>query len=228
MNIRAAFLIAALVVSTTLLDAQVAPVQNAATGKQTFSMDVGADAVQLSGATAGKTVALFAVLREVHQHFYATLRSVSKLLEVNEDGSVIFSYGKPIPPNSVWAAVDLQSGTVVTSTPAGTPSRDVAAPETVVEASETGSDTDEVVADHIMLRTLWVHPGNNAGAWVGVAADGSESDSDRKPNGRIHLDASQFTPLGASGTPPKHFTGKDVVVAIDPFTMELFSKEVIK
>jgi hypothetical protein len=66
-----------------------------------------------------------------------------------------------------------------------------------------------------------VRPGQTA--WERSAGDGGASDEDRTSNGSVAVSIDRFTPIDGASPAPAHFRKGDVLVAVDPYTMQAYA-----
>lgn len=74
--------------------------------------------LQASGVTAGGTVVFYGVARTQINYYTAIVRFQTALTDDDNDGSVTYDIGQPIPLTSVWVVVDVSSGRYAVTGPA--------------------------------------------------------------------------------------------------------------
>ena len=180
------------------------------------------DAVVVRGVREGGRVAAFAVVRDV-TNFQLTFGRLDALLtDDDKDGVVEWKLERPVPAQSMWAAVDVESGELVLATPGDYPLRRLAVPANALGDSRRNG-VDALVAEwRALVEILLVRPGE--GAWALTAgADATGDEDDERADGRISTALEDLEPLGASPPPPKKIAPRDVLVVMDPDTMELYA-----
>jgi hypothetical protein len=180
------------------------------------------DAVVIEGIGEGGRVAAFAVVRDI-TNFHLTFGRLDALLtDDDKDGVVEWKLERPVPLQSMWAAVDVESGEFAVATPGDYPLRRLAVPANALGASRR-EGVDALIAEwRALVEILLVRPGE--GAWVLTAgADVEGDEDDDRDNGRIATALEDLQPLGTSPPPPKRIAPKDVLVVMDPDTMELYA-----
>jgi hypothetical protein len=179
------------------------------------------DGVVASGMTRGGKViaASFERLPEREQ------RGANRVLVSDNNGQVRIALGARATERSVWVFVDFQTGDYAASKPEGAS----------VELDFRGGGFKETAPGQLKrllhksstrLNLVVVRP--NEGAWAIRGADGGGSDRDKSHNGTLELDPEDCTPLRDFGPAPKHFGKGDVVIGIDPYSLNVFAAKVGK
>jgi hypothetical protein len=109
----------------------------------------------------------------------------------------------------------------VLAAPAGTPLYEVPFPTRALPATRRSLDDGRSG-----LYVLWVRPASvdlDGGAWAGVVLDGSGRDGDGAQDRRLQVLLDRLEPIGASGLPPETLGAGDVVVGIDPASLEIYA-----
>src|SRR5215208_391656 len=86
---------------------------------------VEAAAVVAEGIPAEGRIAWFSVAREATGEGSRSVRRKVLAADDDGDGVVRFALGQPVPPRSMWAAVDLATGELALAAPDGYPLRQV-------------------------------------------------------------------------------------------------------
>lgn len=179
-------------------------------------------AVELDGATAGGEVAWLGVGLERPEWTPQLLRWAAVTRDEDRDGRVALELGRKVPDVSVWAAVDIATGRIDMLSGPGTRLREVEFPERGLGYQRGGalwlSDRRPY------LELLVVRPGE--GAWALSVGDGGEADEDRSPDGVSVPALAQMRRLAASTPELRGLRAKDVVVVIDPQTLEHYVAEI--
>jgi hypothetical protein len=181
--------------------------------------------VEITGVTPGGQVALLSVWRE--QDRIGTLVTLldEVLADEDGDGAVTLDLERSVPELSVWAVVDVATG-----------SRRIESPETFEPRRREvrpgrflqPAGLAEVGVPRAEVRV--VRPGEDA--FRARLGDGGEDDQDGETDGRVTLSAAQLLRPARRGPGlvepplPARFQGGDVVVAIDPRTLETIDLEI--
>jgi len=179
------------------------------------------DGVVASGFThGGKVIAVsFERLPEREQ------RAANRVLASDSAGQVRIALGARATERSVWVFVDFETGDYAASMPAGTPAElDFRAGG--FKETAPGQLKRLLHKSSTRLNLVVVRP--NGGAWAIRGADGGGGDRDKSHNGTLELDPEDFTPLRDFGPAPKHFGKGDVVIGVDPYSLNVFAAKVGK
>ena len=183
-----------------------------------FRLTAGPDAMVASGATASGKVVFLGITREIAQDDVAEIRRrLEVLADEDGDGEVIYKLDQPMVQRSMWVAVDLKSGDFETAAPEGFRLRKVNWRGRGLTNRPDGRDSVEDA--RAFAEVLVVRPG--AGAWILRLGDGGPDDADGAPDGRLEAALDRMSPLADSPEPPQRFQRDDVVVLIDPNSMEM-------
>jgi len=176
-----------------------------------LALSFGANTATLTGLTPNARALFFIIGFEQRSAYRVFIRKAVVVDAVN--GSAVFNYGKAVPLQTIWAAVDLQDGRYVIAAPAGFTPGTTTLPSAAFQRLSAG----EFAFDHPMLEMLYVHPGH--GAWTWSAMDGRLLDLDG-PNGmtRVALDAG--TPVDGTGHVSSFVPGGSLI-AVDPYKMQV-------
>lgn len=183
--------------------------------------------VEASGVTAGGEVAWLTVWRELDEHYSTRVTLLDRtIVDEDRDGAVTLEVDRPVPPLSVWVAVDGTSGEVAVRTPEGVRLR--WAPEDSVRRKGPHVEVDLKRPEVILVR-----PG--VGAFRARVADGARDDAGARGDARVELSPAAFRRAvpkrGPPGPPtsvplPQRFEPGDVLVAVDMRTLEVVLAEV--
>lgn len=183
-----------------------------------FRLTVGPDALVASEATARGEVLFLGITREVAPDDVAEIRRrLEVLADEDGDGQVTYKLDQPMAQRSMWVAVDLTSGAFETASPEGFRLRKVNWRGRGFTNRPDGRGSVEDARP--FAEVLVVRPG--VGAWILRLGDGGPDDEDGTPNGRLEAALDRMSPLGDSPEPPAGFQRDDVVVLMDPNTMEM-------
>src|ERR1700730_8901214 len=132
-------------------------------------------------------------------------------------GRLRLDLGVPIPPRSLWVAVDLATGAFQTAAPGGA-KPDLRSPPASKLHHQAGK-ADAFEDTRSMLEVFLVRKGT--GAWTLWLSDGSERDEDGAADGHIRFSLDQMKPLGGSPPAPAKSAAGDLLVAIDPQRLDV-------
>jgi hypothetical protein len=178
-----------------------------------------AAAVVASGVTPGERVAWFSVAREDTGSGSLIVRREEVTADTDRDGTVRLDLDRPVPPRSIWAAVDLKTGDFALAAPADYPLRQAAFPAGAFRPS-AGGGFDRVLAPERELVMLFVaRP--TVGVWALTVWDGAPEDEDGPANHGISLAFNRMETVAASPGPPATLQPGDLVVLMDPNAMEV-------
>ena len=174
-------------------------------------------AVVISGLAPGGSVAVFGVSRGFNGFTGYVLRH-DRVLAADAEGSARLDL-ELLPVQSVFAAVDLTTGEM-----------GFGAPEPFsLEQRPLGPEAIDAGGSGLTERgrwtyALWVRPQADAGAgvWGAIVGDGGTNDADGVEDGVVRAAVSSFVPIeGIESAPPARLDGGDVVVVVDPETLEV-------
>lgn len=187
-------------------------------GAVPFRVTLEAGAVVISGVTPKGQVVLLGVTREIGEDdFHTVRRHLHALTDDDGDGAIRYPVEGGIPLRSLWAAADLTSGDYDAAAPEKFGLRRVSWRGRGLEHRNDGKDAVE--DRRTILELVVVRP--QAGAWALRVSDGDESDADGVIDGRLEGILDQMKPLAGNPQPPSMFQHDDLVLAIDPNTMEI-------
>lgn len=179
--------------------------------------------IVVSGVSPGADVYLFGGLQVGHTYYSSLERADLTASDDDHDGVVRFAYPKGVPFRSVWIAIDERNGDVGAGTRAGYPLRVSDIPPGAWKRKS--ADVDTLAIQHKALEFLLIHPGQ--GAWLWQADQGGRRDEDGVDDGILTITPEHMFPAKkGSGKPPHAFSAGDIVVAIDPFTLEVVTSRV--
>jgi hypothetical protein len=190
-----------------------------------IAVQVGAQEIVVTGVSPGADVYLFAGLQVGHV-YYSALRSVDMTASDDDrDGIVRFAYPAGVPLRSVWIAIDQRNGDIGAGVPAGYTLRmSTIPPGAWKRKGPDGIDT--LAIDHRALEYLLVHPGQG-GAWRWQADQGGARDEDGVDDGILTISPAHMRRSKKNGPPAPHaFSGGDLLIAIDPFSLEVVTSRV--
>ena len=185
----------------------------ASTVKLTFATEN----VTVSGVRARSTVVLFGIGIGSHGRLALLTREVQSQTDSDNDGTVAFAV-RQVPERSVWVAVELESGDYAIQTAGGEKPGELAMPD---QAWRGGIPHLDLPRDYVEI--LVVRPG--VAAWALRTADGGSNDADGAHNGILRLGLSRLEPVTGELKGPPFTVPRDLLVAIDPHTLDTFVSE---
>jgi len=178
------------------------------------------DAVRVSGLSPGSAAAVFAASLERPDVYVRVVCRQHLLGDDDRDGQVRLSMPDGVPRHSVWAVVDVSTGSVGTTVPQDAPLRLRETPKGAVQHAHAGG-TDSLALPEPLLELLLVRPG--VGAWRGRFAEGTPTDGDGAGDGWLQMQVSQLAPWGHTAPAPTQLAIGDVLVAINPETLAIYT-----
>lgn len=171
-----------------------------------------------SGMTAGGQLILLGVSKEYDDGVRRLVRSEAALTDSDQDGSVELDLGKEVSPQSVWIAVDLESGGYAVDGPDEAILTTL--PLTGEEVQSSSNEADELVIEgRWSLHVLLVRP--EVGAWLASVTDGGVDDADGVGDGVVHFPLDRLEPLdGSPALNPPNVASGDVLLAVAPESLE--------
>lgn len=186
------------------------------------SLSFTADAVEVSGATAGGDVVIFGIAREPREFIGRVVDRETVLRDDDGDGAVSWSLETGVPVRSMWAAVDLASGQWGLGTPGEYPLR-LLDTETS-ETEESDGQLNRLLVRRDFVEILLVRP--QVGAWMAQLFDGDPLDRDGAATVSVLAAPADLQPLAASPKAPDILLPGDVIVVMDPDAMALSASRV--
>jgi hypothetical protein len=175
-------------------------------------------AVTATGMTPGGTVVWLGMGRKAVE-YEATFVRRRGSLQADSRGQVQVPLTEAVPPQSIWAAIDLASGAYATASPAGfTPLILTLGPE-AFELRGTGfADRLADVADY--AEVLLVRPGQ--GAWGKAIGRGGADDESNPGDVAFRLAFDRLEPFpGTTAPAPDKLSAKDLIFVLHPQAMAL-------
>jgi hypothetical protein len=185
-------------------------------------------AVLIAGSTPEGRLIVFSIGKPAGSLMPVTAR-FEELVVADATGAAAVELASPVAERSVWAVVDVESGELALAAPGGSAVRQVSFPGRGV-----GLTRRFLVDERRFLEVLLVRPvagvpaGEDAaavsGAWGQSFGDGGEGDGDGALDGKIEALLARLRPIGESPElPPAELRPGDVVVAVDPMTLEIYA-----
>jgi hypothetical protein len=166
-------------------------------------------------------VILFGIERKASG--YAT-RTTDVFLTVESDqqGAARFDLQPTIGARSIYAAVDAVRGDYVISSPQ--PEAVNVSPAHMMRMKgKAGLEFEGFDLDSQWIEAICVRPGN--GSWRVSMMDGSSVD-ESAVHGTVQVGAGRMKAIGNGPTSPVRFRPRDVLIAIDPYTMTVVATAV--
>jgi hypothetical protein len=191
------------------------PAADAATPTVRFD----ARSVALAGLTPSGSIAWTSVSREPGG--YSTLTaSRSGVATADALGEAMIELDGDVATASVWVVVDLDGGDFAVAAPEGTSFREIAFDGRSVVANPQGK-LNRLVHARPYIELFLARPG--VGAWVMTAGEGAAGDDHEEQNGSLRATLATMQPLAASPPPPDELEVDDVLVMVDPRSLEYYA-----
>jgi hypothetical protein len=172
--------------------------------------------VTVSNATPNANVVLYSIGLEPYRRLERVTRT-AKVVVAGADGVATYASQTPISTRSVWIAVDDATGSYALASREGYEIRRIDFPESALKKDVAG-EVEALLVDRAILHVAVIRPG--VGAWAVIGYEGGAGDTDKKSDGHLSLDFALAHPF-SDGTPElKHLKNGDVVIAVDPNTLE--------
>jgi hypothetical protein len=169
------------------------------------------------GMSPGGEVIVFGVTLE---HAPYASREVRTLATVTADATGFASYAPPggVHARSVWFMVDATTGAVSSGAPTSSPA-------TITDiAKEPGHNPGATRFTHgfvDFMEFLLVRP--RRGAWELTVGDGGPADDDGRNDNSVSVAFARTRSFNGSNAPaPPTLTPRDVLLAIDPYTLHAY------
>jgi hypothetical protein len=192
-------------------------------GGPPFGILVGDKGIVVSGSSSHQTVYVVGFSRIPHRYYAESIRQENLLVDDHGDGSPRVDFDEPVAPRSLWIGVDLASGRWAVSSSSSTSVHKRDTPPGLLKKS-SGAEYDRVDVRAERIELIWIRPG--VGAWATTNGDGGLLDDDHEANGHVVTAASSMHPLAGSPPAPANFKTSDVVIAVDPVTLDVIQTEV--
>jgi hypothetical protein len=176
-------------------------------------------AVVVAGGTPGGEVIVWSVYRERVAGISTRVGRVHRRVAADANGSARLDLGVGVPELSVWAAVDLTTGQSAIGTPGS-----FALTAIDPAARRIDRALGRLSVDRHSLELLLVRPG--VGSWRLAIHDGGPDDEDGVYDGSLRASLAAMLPDGKTGNAPLQFLKGDLVVAVDPTDLRLFTLQI--
>lgn len=183
----------------------------------------------VDGVTPNGTVVWFAAIRSADQYTVAQT-SVAQVATADATGASTLTVANPISPNSIWVAVDYQTGAYATGSPSRNfPLQLASLPAAALSLDGAGSNPGYLLDAADRIQVLLVRPG--AGAWTKTVGRGGPDDESSPADAKLRFRLSRMDTLiagaaGDAGAPGDHSApasigAKDVFFLLHPRTMDV-------
>lgn len=173
------------------------------------------------GLEPGDRAVFFGVAREPRPWMERVVARAVVLEDLDGDDQVELTLDAAVAPKSVWAVVELSTGRMAIDGPLADAFSQV---DFTGRVGDDLADTDLVQRSGTDLEMLVVRPGR--GAWRGRVSDGGPADLDGTDDGGVALAVASLVPLDATDARIERIRPGDLVVGIDPSTLEVFAQRV--
>ena len=173
-----------------------------------LTVEVGETSVIVRGAPPDSRLLLFSLAQEIEHYLTTLTRREVLLTSEGVEAIAVFRPDRPVAPQSIWAAVELDSGRVAVAVAPGLPSPDLSLP-----SGSTLPIGDSLTLELREVEIVVIRPG--VGAWTDAISDGGVRDLDREADGRLRAGLETLRTIQGAPPPEALATG-DVVLAIDP------------
>ena len=166
-----------------------------------------------TGATPGGQVVWFGIARVFGGYATETVRHESVSVDEDHDGIVRLNLTADPPFQSYWFAIDLESGELGVTAPAGYRVRSRELSAGAIPASLAWAELGGDYAHLLLLRP-------HVGWWLLRVGDNGATDSDSASNGVLRVTPAAMRGVGNGPPPPERLTPRDVLIAVFPNQME--------
>lgn len=180
-----------------------------------------ARSVAVAGLTPSGSVAWTSVSREP-QGYSTLIARRSGVAPADGSGEATIELDGDVATASVWVVVDLDEGGFAVAAPPGSSFREVAFDGRSVVANPQGK-LNRLVHTRPYVELFLARPG--VGAWVMTAGEGAAGDDDGEQDGSLRTRLESLEPLAASPPPPDGLEADDVLVMVDPRSLEYYAVE---
>ncbi len=180
-------------------------------------LHVTADVVTLEGVTLGGEVAI-AWAGKIHGVVPLASWDTSVISDDDHDGAIVLSDLKPAAlGGSIWAVVDITSGTAAAYQLRGSSSTTIEITDQANAYGGTLEPSQTLSAPGGRVSLLLVRPG--VGAWHTEVYDGSAGDHDGAQNHTVTTKAALLAPAGRAPGAPASTQTHDIIVGLDSRSM---------
>lgn len=182
----------------------------------TLTLGVSARSIEVTEVRPGAEVVIAGFYQDAKGYHSALGHIYRKIADEDSDRILSFDFGRAIPPRSVWFVIDSLSGDVAYATPSGYEPRVRELP-----AGTLRRDDDDVLElSRRSVRILLLRPGR--GVWQAAVEQGGLRDEDGANDGRIRISLRNLKSFNDAPAAPQTLAPSDVLVIVDPYTLEFF------
>lgn len=182
----------------------------------------GESEVSLVGLPPGGTVVWFSIASELGGYASTTVPHAG-VSAADVAGTATFVVEGGVPPHSIWAGVEVATGSYTLCVPGDYPLRQFAISPDALKVGRSKL-LDMLALNRSELYILLVRPGE--GGWSARVGEGAPDDADGQADGVVTAELSQFRNVDGEALAPEAYEDDDVVIAIDPIRMEVLSLRV--
>lgn len=184
--------------------------------------------VALEGLTPEGRAVLFSIGQPPGHLMRVTARH-EEVVAPDAAGAVTVELSSPVAERSVWAVVDVESGEWALAAPEGFELRQIDFPGRGIGAAHRTLRNESRFLEVLVVRPASALPeaadrAAESGVWGRTFGDGGEDDADGATDGAVEAPIERLRPVGDSpALPPGELRPGDVVVAVDPMTLEIYA-----
>ena len=171
----------------------------------------------VTGLTPGGNVALCGVILQP-LGYESRIVKVAKIMSADAGGSV--SYATPWIDRSVWAVVDITSGSFAKG---GSKHSRAKVTDTQQGSHPVGVGAARFASPGTYLVVMMVRPGG--GVWALDVADGGPDDDDKTADSKVTVALNKLKPLGSGPAAPAVLAHGDALIAIDPYSLRAYTAQ---
>jgi len=168
------------------------------------------------GASPGSEVLVFGAYQHMVGYFAAYDTFQEFVADEGHDGAVTVDFRAPIPRRSVWIAIDTRNGEYSVAAPAGYRVKLSDLPATAIAKSKAGDDA--LSLSFAAAEILVLRPGGSA--WRGRSDRGGTNDERDADSKKLLVSASHLMALRGREPGPRALRPSDLIIAINPLTLE--------
>jgi len=176
-----------------------------------LSVEVTQTQVRIAGAQPHQRVLLVGYSRW-RQDYIGRLQRDRAYLIADAEGIASLTPGSGVRPDSVWVAVDIQTGRYGSAAPVSSPMREIPIGEQALR-KEKGR-LKKLMPQLRMAYFVMVRPGE--GAWEKDAGGGVRDDRVAAIEGRTEISLDGLKPIGSSPAAPGEFRAGDLLLVFSP------------
>ncbi len=171
------------------------------------------------GFEPGRAVIFFSIANEPRSYDAALVRR-QHVATSDSVGAARYDLPEGVPHRSVWFAIDSSAGSYAVAAPPGFPLRPVTGRSLILQAGAAGAG-ESLGVPFGYAEVLVIRPG--MGAWKDRAGRGGSHDQNRGRTGLLALSATNLQPVTGTAAPPPRFTPADLVIIVNPNTLEFIA-----